>query len=341
MNIIIILVGLLIGIRLFGIFPFVIGFLLHSVIQYTGTVAFASFIGILLALLFIVLSCIHRSLWQAIGNMSQLSALVVGVILSIFSRGIFRLGYFAPVNQLIGRLVARYPGEGFAEKLREDAVQRRAEYIEQTDCEINRTSQELTDEARRICDLVNRRMANGEGAFAIALAVFSIVTWVSSRLTLPSEVGAVLSFVLVITVLLHLTILNFLMYRNPASDEEIHRLVAIVEWNQATANANVLKAIPMFRILWAISDQAYNFYLDWVLRETHNGEEVNRTKVVLKLRKPLRAFVKAEIEDITPSEASIEVYGKDVFTTPEFVHLGYSDIPETEISLSSKMNNPN
>lgn len=120
---------------------------------------------------------------------------------------------------------------------------------------------------------------------------------------------------LVLVVTLRLSALDLVLVRDPDETEELTRLAVYRDWNDTMSNGvEVVKTLLMFRAMRSINDSAYDFYLDWVFERNINGEGVGTIELLLELRRPMSAFHIAEREDITPSQASRELYGWDILS---------------------------
>lgn len=213
-----------------------------------------------------------------------------------------------------------YPGEDFIRNRREDVVQRGIKYHERGDVEIKDSPETLARDTRQAYDEAGRRLSNGEAVLGLTLAGITLLPSNSpsvpySELLSSPVVGASLSGALVLVVTLRLSALDMVLVRDPVDSEELVRLAVYRDWNRTmSSGVEVVKTLLMFRVMRSINDSAYDFYLDWVFERNINGEGAGTIELLLELRRPMFAFHVAKREDISPSEASLELYGRNVFS---------------------------
>jgi hypothetical protein len=235
--------------------------------------------------------------------------------------------------------LGRYPGKDFINNRREEVVQRGIKYHERGDVEIEDSPETLARDTRQAYDDAGRRLSNGEAVLGLTLVGVTLLpsnspTVPYSELLSSPAVGASLSVALVLVVTLRLSALDMVLVRDPADSEELAQLAVYRDWNRTmSSGAEVVKTLLMFRVMRSINDSAYDFYLDWVFEKDINGEGAGTIELLLELRRPMFAFHIAEREGISPSEASNELYGWDVFSQFSF-GPGEDHSPPDKISTS-------
>ncbi|QLG62644.1 hypothetical protein [Halorarum salinum] len=324
---IIVLLGIPFAVHLFGRLATFTGILLYFTIIFFGYWPIIVVIGLISVP---ILGMFYKLRKSPTGAMTvYLSLWFVGVnwVLSRLSEVAYLSGRLIPISQIFEWFLHLYLSRDFIENTRENVVQRGADYIErgEVDVEMDRSGKELVQEAQAHADRAGIPLSNGEMIIGVAFAMISIRTPPFAWANPPTWVGVVLSVTLVVVVMLRSTAVDALLYRSPSVDEGVARLYAIRAWNsQVASGLSAWYKLTQIRGMTEISEEAYYFYLDWVLRERIMGSGVTKYSV-LRLRKPIISFIIAEVDDITPSEASLQLFDQDVFTSPEFAALGYAD----------------
>ena len=266
----------------------------------------------------------RRSFTKALADLGALCLVAVGWAVSKFATAIRRLGSILSFMSWIKAVLGFYPGRQFIEKRREDIIQRGVEHHNRGNIEINESPEKLAREARQEYDNAGRRLSNGEAILGIALAGVLLLPSNAPRIPfaemLNSQIiGGVLSVSLVLVVTLRLSVLDMVLIRDPSVEEDIARLAGYREWNRTmSSGAEVVTSFLMFRAMHGINDSTYNFYLDWVFEKNVNGEGAGLIELVYELWRPIFAFHVAARDGMTPTEASHEIFGWNVFSEFSF-----------------------
>lgn len=323
----------------FGVLPAVLVLGVSQLLEILGATVLAGLLVVGVTVLYVALVWFRRSFWEALVDIATLSLVTVGWVISKFATAIRKLGSVISFMSWVKAILGLYPGKNFIENRREDVVQRGIKHHERGDVEIEDSPETLARKTRQAYDNAGRRLSNGEAVLGLTLAGVTLLpsnssTIPYSELLSSSAVGACLSVALVLVVTLRLSALDMVLVHDPPETEEIARLAVYQDWNKTMSNgAEVVKALLMFRAMRSINDSAYNFYLDWVFERNINGEGAGTIELILELRRPMFVFHIAEREGITPSEASHELYGWDIFSQFSF-GLGEGQSPPGEIPTS-------
>lgn len=323
----------------FSILPVVLALFTSQLLGILGATVLVGLSAVGVTVLYAALVWFRRSLWVALVDVGALCLVTVGWGISKFATAIRKLGTLISFMTWVKAVLGLYPGKDFIKNRREDIVQRGIEYHERGEIEIEDSPETLARDTRQAYDEAGRRLSNGEAVLGLMLAGVTLLPSnsptvpYSGLLNLPA-VGATLSVALVLVVTLRLSALDMVSVRDPTDSEELARLVVYRDWNRTmSSGAEVVKAFLMFRVMRSINDSAYDFYLDWVIKKDINGEGAGTIELLLELRRPMLAFHIAELEGISPSEASRELYGWDVFSGFSF-GPGENHSPPDEIPTS-------
>lgn len=307
-----------------GFTPATLMFALYYVLQEVGAGIPLLFFVVAVSVLYAAFVWFRRSAWAALIDLMGFGLVVVGWAIAKFATAVRRLGFlFSFMSWLKGGL-SRYPGEEFIKNRREDVVQQAIKHHERGNVEIEDTPEILAAKTRQAYDDAGRRLSNGEAVLGLSLAAIAFLPLDSMSIPFSAQLsspitGGFLSIALVFVVALRLSALDMVLVREVSDSENIARLAVYKDWNETMADGTeVVKVFLMFRAMRSISESAYDFYLDWVFERTINGTGVGTLELVHELRKPMFAFQRAEREGITPSEASHEIYGWDVFSEFKF-----------------------
>ena len=254
----------------------------------------------------------------------EFGLVAVGWIVSKFATAIRRLGSLVSFISYIKAILGLYPGKRFIEDRREGVVERGIDHVERGDVEVTDSRETLVQDTREAYDKAGRQLSNGEAVLGLTLAGVTLLPPKSplvphSELLSSPVIGAGLSIALVLVVGIRLSALDLVLVRDPDPAENKARLAVYRGWNQAIAGGtDVVKIFLMLRVMYGISDSAYEFFIDWIFERNLNGEGVGKVELVRELPKAVFAFYLAERDNITPSEASQKLFGWDVFTFFEF-----------------------
>lgn len=323
----------------FGVLPVVLALVISQLLGILGATVLVGLSTVGVTVLYVALVWFRRSLWVALVDIGALCLVTVGWSISKFATAIRKLGTIISFMAWVKAVLGLYPGKDFIKNRREDVVQRGIKYHERGEVEIEDSPETLARDTRQAYDEAGRRLSNGEAALGLTLTGVTLLpsnspTVPYSELLSSPAVGASLSVALVLVVTLRLSALDMVLVRDPGDSEELARLAVYRDWNRTmSSGAEVVKVLLMFRVMRSINDSAYDFYLDWVLEKGINGEGAGRIELLLELRRPMFAFHIAEREGISPSEASRELYGWDVFTEFSF-GPGENYSPPDEIPTS-------
>lgn len=323
----------------FGVLPVVLALVISQLLGILGATVLVGLSTVGVTVLYVALVWFRRSLWVALVDIGALCLVTVGWGISKFATAIRKLGTIISFMAWVKAVLGLYPGKDFIKNRREDVVQRGIKYHERGEVEIEDSPETLARDTRQAYDEAGRRLSNGEAALGLTLTGVTLLpsnspTVPYSELLSSPAVGASLSVALVLVVTLRLSALDMVLVRDPGDSEELARLAVYRDWNRTmSSGAEVVKVLLMFRVMRSINDSAYDFYLDWVLEKGINGEGAGRIELLLELRRPMFAFHIAEREGISPSEASRELYGWDVFTEFSF-GPGENYSPPDEIPTS-------
>lgn len=301
----------------------IIGLVLTGLYSLVGLKYTITVIGLVIAALsismLIALSGGQTSRSTAIKDFGTviLAGLLSGV--STFVSRIEAVGTIPSSRQFFKKGFSYFPGEKFTKNTREDFVNRGAQYIQEDTLEVQNSQQTLVQDIRVAHNNAGQFLSDGESNIALALAVISFVPFIPENVarlfwfTTPEWVGAVLSMAILIAVGLRHAALDVVLYHDVTADEDQERLVMMAEWNQYLSNgAKVLRAIALFRAIKAISTTAYDHYLDWVLEESIKRDGVDSIGLLSQWRE-LMCFVTADRRDISPAEASKQLFGENIF----------------------------
>ena len=265
--------------------------------------------------------------------------ILIAVISSGFSTFVSRIelvGTASSPNQLFKHVLSWYPGSAFTKQLRDDVINRGEELVSDGAIEIDKSPETLAKEARRAYNDAGRFLSDGEANLAIILAVASLLPFLPEALspppalTPPDWTGVGLSLSLLVAVGLRQAALDEVLYQDVNQNERLGRLAAKSSWNQVLSNGQrVIQALTMFRAVKSISPTAYNYYLDWVFEQTatENGADMMG---LFSEKQKMRCFIKADRQDITPSEASKQIFDEDIFTGPNEEELD-KDTPDESL----------
>lgn len=323
----------------FGVLPVVLALVISQLLGILGATVLVGLSTVGVTVLYVALVWFRRSLWVALVDIGALCLVTVGWSISKFATAIRKLGTIISFMAWVKAVLGLYPGKDFIKNRREDVVQRGIKYHERGEVEIEDSPETLARDTRQAYDEAGRRLSNGEAVLGLTLTGVTLLpsnspTVPYSELLSSPAVGASLSVALVLVVTLRLSALDMVLVRDPGDSEELARLAVYRDWNRTmSSGAEVVKVLLMFRVMRSINDSAYDFYLDWVLEKGINGEGAGRIELLLELRRPMFAFHIAEREGISPSEASRELYGWDVFTEFSF-GPGENYSPPDEIPTS-------
>jgi len=338
-NTLAIVAGFLLGALFFGVLPVVLVLVVSQLLEILGMTVVVGLSAVGVAVLYTALVWFQRSFWKALADVGALCLVTAGWVVSKFATAIRRLGSIISFMSWVKAVLGLYLGKDFIKNRREDVVQRGIEFHERGEVEIEDSPETLARETRQAYDDAGRRLSNGEAVLGLALAGVTLLPFNSaavpySELLSSSAVGASLSVALVLVVTLRLSALDMVLVRDPVDSENLARLAVYRDWNKTmSSGAEVVKTLPMFQVMRSINDSAYDFYLDWVFEKDINGEGAGTIELLLELRRPMFAFHIAEREGITPSEASHELYGWDVFSQFSF-GPGEGHSPPDEIPTS-------
>jgi hypothetical protein len=294
-----------------------------------------------LLVLFIALLWFRRSVVKALIDLGALGLVTIGWLISKFATAVRRLGSIISVMSWIKGALGLYPGKEYIATLREEFVERGVQYHERGDVEIDDSAETLARETREAYNDAGRRLSNGEAALGLALAGVTLLpanvpSVPYSELLSSPAVGATLSVSLVIVVTLRLSALDMILYRDPAESEDLGRLAVYRDWNRAMmSGTEVVKTLLMFRVMRSINDAAFDFYVDWVFERNINGEGAGVLELLLELRRPIYVFNIAKRRGISPSQASRDICGWNVFS--QFSFGPGADEPVPDEVLTSRL----
>ena len=330
--------GVLFAVLFFGALPVLLALGVYHFQGLVGTPVLLGSFLIAIVVLYAALVWFRRSLLKALADLGALGLAATGWAISKFATAIRRLGSLLSFMSWIKAGLGFYPGRQFIEKRREDLIQRGVEHYERGNIEINESPETLAQEARQEYDKAGRRLSNGEAILGIALA--GVLLLPSNASVIPITellnsqiIGSVLSISLVLVVALRLSALDMVLVRDPSVEENLARLAGYREWNRTmTSGAEVVKSLLMFRAMHSINESAYDFYLDWVFERNINGEGVGLIEVIHEVWRPLFAFHIAERDEMTPTQASRELFGWNVFSEFRFGPGAEDPVPEQKTS---------
>ncbi|WP_436900267.1 hypothetical protein [Halovenus halobia] len=328
--------GLLLASIFFGVFPVLLVLTGNWILDTVGIPIFVACVGIAILIFYAALVWFRGSLWKALIDLLEFGIVGVGWVVSKFATAIRRLGAIVSVMSWVKATLGLYPGRRFIENRREGIVERGIKHVESGDVEITDSRETLAQEAREAYDKAGRQLSNGEAVLGLSLAVVTllpsnIALIPYSELLSSSAVAAGLSIALVLVVAIRLSALDLALARDPDPTENKARLAVYRDWNQTVAGGtDVVKVFVMLRVMYGISDSAYEFYIDWVFERNINGEGVGTVELIRELPRPVFAFYLAERDGISPSEASQEMFGWDVFSSFEFGPSEEESPPEDE-----------
>jgi len=328
--------GLLLASIFFGIFPVLLVLTGNWVLDIVGVAVFAACVGFAILIFYAALVWFRGSLWKATIDLFEFGLVAVGWVVSKFATAIRRLGAIVSFMSWVKGTLGLYPGRRFIENRREGIVERGVKHVEQGDVEITDSRETLVQETREAYDKAGRQLSNGEAVLGLSLAGVTLLPSDSSlvpysELLSSPAVVAGLSIALVSVVAIRLSALDLVLARDPDPTEDKARLAVYRDWNQAIAGGtDVVKVFLMFRVMYGISDSAYEFYIDWVFERDINGEGAGKVELIRELPRPVFAFYLAERDDIPPSEASREMFGWDVFSSFDFGPSKDESPPEEE-----------
>jgi hypothetical protein len=264
------------------------------------------------------------SLWKALIDLLEFGLVAVGWVVSKFATAIRRLGSLVSIMSWVKGTLGLYPGRNFIDNRREGIVERGIKHVERGDVEITDSRETLVQETREAYDKAGRQLSNGEAVLGLSLAIvtllpsnISIVPY--SELLSSPTVAAGLSIALVLVVAIRLSALDLALARDPDPTENKARLAVYRDWNQTVVGGtDVVKVFVMLRVMYGISDSAYDFFIDWIFERDINGEGAGKIELIHELPKPIFAFYLAERDDMSPSEASRELFAWDVFSSFDF-----------------------
>lgn len=293
---------------------------LYSLVGLEYTIIIISLtITILSMLIFIALSEGQTSRSTAIRDFGTilLAGLLSGV--STFVSRIEAVGTIPSSRQFFKRGFSYFPGENFTKETREDFVNRGAQYIQEDALNVQKSKEKLVQDIQVAHNNSGQFLSDGESNIALALAVISFIPFITENVirsfwfTSPEWVGAVLSVAILTAVSLRHATLDVVLYHDVTANEDQEKLVMMSEWNQYLSNgAKVLRAITLFRAIKAISTTAYDHYLDWVLEESIKRDGVDSMGLLSQWRE-LMCFVTADRRDISPAEASKQLFSENIF----------------------------
>jgi len=322
-----------------GVFPVILVLSLFQLLEMFGITVFFGLFAIGVMVLYAALVWFRRSFRDALVDIGGLFLATVGWGISKFATAIRKLGSIVSFMSWVKAALSLYPGKRFVKDRREDLVQRGIKYHERGDVEIEDSPATLARKIRESYAKAGRQLSNGEAVLGLILAGVMLLPTNSStipysELLSSPTVGASLSVALVSVVALRLSALDMVLVREPDESENLARLAIYQDWNESMANGvEVVKSFLMFRAMRGINEAAYDFYLDWIFERNIYGDGVGTIELILELRRPIFAFHLADREDITPSEASDELYGWNVFSLFDFGPGGESS-PSEEIPES-------
>lgn len=321
----------------FGVLPVVLILVVSQLLEMLGSTVLVLLSGVGVTVFYAALVWFRRSFWVALVDIGAFCLVTAGWGVSKFATAIRRLGTIISFMGWTKAVLGLYPGKDFIKNRREDVVQRGIKYHERGEIEIEDSPKTLARDTRQAYDDAGRRLSNGEAVLGLMLAGVTFLPSNSpivpySELLSSGAVVASLSVALVLVVTLRLSALDMVLVRDPEDSEELARLAVYRDWNRTmSSGVEVVKTLLMFRVMRSINDSAYDFYLDWVFEKDINGEGVGTIELLLELVRPMFAFHIAEREGISPSEASLELYGWDVFSQfsfgPRAEHSPPDEIP--------------
>lgn len=316
--------GLFLASIFFGIFPVLLVLTGSWVLDTVGIVIFVACIGIAVLVFYAALVWFRGSLLKALIDLLEFGLVAVGWLVSKFATAIRRLGSLVSFTSWVKGTLGLYPGRNFIDNRREGIVERGIKHVERGDVEITDSPKTLVQETREAYDKAGRQLSNGEAVLGLSLAV---VTFLPSNITLvpysellsSSVVAAGLSIALVFVVAIRLSALDLVLAHDPDPTENKVRLAVYRDWNQTIAGGtDVVKVFVMLQVMYGVSDSAYEFFIDWVFEREINGEGAGKIELIRELPRPILAFYQAERDNISPSAASQELFGWDVFSSFEF-----------------------
>lgn len=316
--------GLFLASIFFGTFPVLLAITGSLVLDAVGMVIFVACLGIAFLIFYAALFWFRGSLLKALVHLLEFGLVIVAWVVSKFATAIRRLGSLVSFTSWVKGTLGLYPGRNFIDNRREGIVERGIKHAERGDVEITDSPETLIQETREAYDKAGRQLSNGEAVLGLSLAV---VTFMPSdiRLVPYSEVltspivAAGLSIGIVFVVAIRLSALDLVLAHDPEPTESKVRLAVYRDWNQTIAGgADVVKVFVMLRVMYGISDSAYEFFIDWVFERAINGEGAGKIELIRELPKPVFCFYQAERDDISPSEASQKLFGWNVFSSFEF-----------------------
>lgn len=246
------------------------------------------------------------------GFKDSLTILSVGVssALSTFVNRIEWIGTLPSPRLGFKSLFSQYPGLTFTRQLREEFVETMEGYVKSGDIDVEKSPETLAREVREGYDNAGQLLSNGEGNLALVLAVISIVPFLPELVSPPDWIlppewsGAALSIALLVAVGLRQTALDVVLYQDAAESEGKARLAAMNGWNRYMSNgAKIVQSLAIFKAVDSISPSAFQYYIEWVIKESLTEEGVD-TFDVLRQWKVLMCLVIADRREITPTKAS-------------------------------------
>lgn len=316
--------GLIIFALFFGLFTIVLLLATNWIINTVGATALLACVSVGILVFYLALVNFRRSWSRAVVDLLEFSFVFVGWVISKFATAIRRLGRIIFFMSVVKSLLSQYPGGEFIQDRRDEIVERGIERIENSNKEITDSPETIIQETRNAYDVASRQLSNGEAVLGISLAGvtllppdFALVPY--SELLSSALTGAILSVALVLVVAIRTSALDIVMIRNPTADQNKKRLALYRDWNQAVAGGtDVVKVFVIMRVMYGISDSSYDFFVDWIIERQYSGEGVGFIELIRELSVPMFIFVLAERSNLTPSEASQQQFGWDVFSWFEF-----------------------
>jgi|GEM_PF-3147595 len=318
------LVAFILSGLLFGFLPVTLVAILYQALEMVGMTVVLGVLATGTLLFYGALAIFRRSLWKALIDLFSFGVFFIGWLISKFATAVRRVGLVITLTSALRNTLNLYPGRQFARNRREEIAERAIKYYERGDVEIDDSAEKIVREIQEEYSEAGRRLSNGESVLALALAGITILPSNSNIVPYASflnsqTVGAVLSVGLVLVVALRLSALDMALVKNPSPDDHIARLATYRDWNQTlSSGVEVINRMLMFRLMYGISDLAYDFYIDWVFDKNFNGHGAGHLDVFYELRKPIFCFTTAQRRGISPTEASQERYGRNVFADFNF-----------------------
>lgn len=274
---------------------------------------------VVILLLAIILSVGLNSIQGGLMRASTFAlALIVGRF-SILVKRIELLGAAFPVSKIFSGGFSIYPGSNFVKSFRADFVSRGSHFVREGIAEVDKTPNELAKETRRAYDNSGRLLSEGEATLAFVLLVISILSHLPNGLsppqwvTPPDWLGTMLSIFLLLAVGLRTAALDEIMYQDVTKENDFSELAAMHAWNLHMSNGTqILKTLLEFKAIATISPKASDFYLDWALGESFEGDGVSTLGLISQTDK-LMALAWSDILGESPEESSQRIFGKNVF----------------------------